>query len=74
MFWFVLDSTQLNRQGNDTGTQHRSAIFYHSEDQKETAEKYKHRLSEEKVWDSPIFTEIILIHNYSEAEAYHHDY
>jgi peptide-methionine (S)-S-oxide reductase len=74
MFWFVHYSTQLNCQGNDTGTQHRSAIFYHSEDQKETAEKYKHHLSEEKVCDSPIFIEITLIHNHSEAEAYHHDY
>ena len=74
MFWFVHDSTQLNRQGNDIGTQYRSVIFYHSEDQMETAERYKRRLSEEKVWDSPIVTEITPIHNYSEAEAYHRDY
>jgi peptide-methionine (S)-S-oxide reductase len=74
MFWFVHDPTQLNRQGNDIGTQYRSAIFYQSEEQKETAEKYKDRLSEEKVWEAPIVTEITPINNYSEAEAYHHDY
>ena len=74
MIWFVHDPTQLNRQGNEIGTQYKSATFYHSEDQKEAAEKYKHRLSEEKVWDSPIVTEITPIHNYSEAEAYHRDY
>lgn len=74
MFWFVHDPTQLNRQGNDIGTQYRSAIFYHTEAQKATAEKYKKRLSEEKVWEAPIVTEITPIINYSEAEAYHHDY
>ena len=49
-------------------------IFYYTEAQKETAEKYKNRLSEEKVRDAPIVIEITPINNYSEAEAYHHDY
>lgn len=74
MFWFVHDPTQLNRQGNDIGTQYRSVVFYHSEEQKEIAEKYKARLTEEKVWDKPIVTEIVAINNYYEAEKYHHNY
>lgn len=74
MFWFVHDPTQLNRQGNDIGTQYRSVIFYHDEEQKAIAEKYKARLTEEKVWDKPIVTEIVAINNYYEAEKYHHDY
>ena len=74
MFWSYHDPTRLNRQWNELGTQSRSVIFYHTEAQKETAEKYKKRLSEEKVWDAPIVIEITPINNYSEAEAYHHDY
>lgn len=74
MFWFVHNPTQLNRQGNDIGTQYRSVIFYHSEAQKEAAERYKQRLIDAKVWDEPIVTEIVEINNYFEAEAYHHNY
>jgi len=74
MFWFVHDPTQLNRQGNDIGTQYRSVIFYHSEEQKIIAEKYKAKLEAEKVWDKPIVTEIVPINNYFEAEKYHHNY
>lgn len=74
MFWFVHDPTQLNRQGNDIGTQYRSVIFYHSEEQKEIAERYKANLTEEQVWDNPIVTEIVAINNYYEAEKYHHNY
>jgi len=74
IFWFVHDPTQLNRQGNDIGTQYRSVIFYHDLEQKELAMAYKEKLSKEKVWDQPIVTEIEPIHNYFEAEKYHHDY
>lgn len=74
MFWFVHNPTQLNRQGNDVGTQYRSVIFYHSEAQKEAAELYKKKLIDAKVWDEPIVTEIVEINNYFEAEAYHHNY
>lgn len=74
MFWFVHDPTQLNRQGNDVGTQYRSVIFYHSESQKEIAERYKTKLNEDKVWDLPVVTEIVEINNYYEAEKYHHNY
>ena len=73
-FWFVHDPTQLNRQGNDIGTQYRSVIFYHSEEQKRLAQQYLKRLSDEKVWDAPIVTEIVAINNYYEAEDYHHNY
>lgn len=74
MYWFVHDPTQLNRQGNDIGTQYRSVIFYHSEEQRQLAENYKKRLTDAKVWDNPIVTEIVEINNYYEAEAYHHNY
>ncbi|MFN5653981.1 MAG: bifunctional methionine sulfoxide reductase B/A protein [Flavobacteriia bacterium] len=74
VFWFVHDPTQLNRQGNDIGTQYRSVIFYHNEAQKAVASTYLKRLNDEKVWDAPIVTEIVGINNYFEAEDYHHDY
>jgi len=73
-FWFVHDPTQLNRQGNDIGTQYRSVIFYHNEEQKRMAKQYLQRLKDEKVWDAPIVTEIVEINNYYEAEDYHHNY
>ncbi len=74
LFWFVHDPTQLNRQGNDVGTQYRSAIFYHDEIQKELAEKYKQKLIEEKVWDKPIVTEISPLSVFYPAEDYHNNY
>jgi peptide-methionine (S)-S-oxide reductase len=74
LFWFVHVPTQLNRQGNDIGTHYRSVIFYHDELQKSEAEKYKKKLSEEKVWNDPIVTEIIPISDFYRAESYHHNY
>lgn len=74
LFWFVHDPTQLNRQGNDVGTQYRSVIFYHNEEQRDLAEKYKSRLTEEKVWEKPIVTEISPLPPFFEAEEYHHNY
>ena len=71
LFWFVHDPTQLNRQGNDRGTQYRSAIFYHSDEQKKIAESYKARLTEEEVWEDPIVTEISPLKNFFRAEDYH---
>ncbi len=73
-FWFVHDPTQLNRQGNDVGTQYRSVVFYHDEDQKQQAINYKRRLEEEKVWEDPIVTEISPLINYFPAEEYHTNY
>ena len=74
VFWFVHDPTQLNRQGNDIGTQYRSVIFYHDEIQKELAQKYKHKLEEEAVWNNPIVTEISPLVNFYPAEDYHTNY
>jgi peptide-methionine (S)-S-oxide reductase len=74
IFWFVHDPTQLNRQGNDIGSQYRSVIFYHDAEQKRISEAYKERLSAEKVWDNPIVSEISPLSNFYKAEAYHKDY
>lgn len=74
LFWFVHDPTQLNRQGNDIGTQYRSVVFYHNEEQRIKAEEYKQRLTTEKVWDNPIVTEISPLSNYYPAEDYHANY
>ncbi len=73
-FWVAHDPTQLNRQGNDIGTQYRSAIFYHNETQKQQAEAYKKRLNEEKVYDKPVVTEITPFSVFYKAEDYHQDY
>jgi len=74
VFWFVHDPTQLNRQGNDVGTQYRSVVFYHDEEQKERTELFKKRLEEEKVWDRPIVTEISPLTKFYPAEDYHNNY
>jgi peptide-methionine (S)-S-oxide reductase len=74
MFWFVHDPTQLNRQGNDVGPQYRSSIFYHSEEQKVKAELYMQKLSDQKVWDKPIVTQIVPLEAFYPAEDYHHNY
>lgn len=74
LFWFVHDPTQLNRQGNDVGTQYRSVIFYHNDEQRAKSEEYKQRLTTEKVWDNPIVTEISPLTNYFPAEDYHNNY
>ncbi len=74
IFWFVHDPTQLNRQGNDIGAQYRSVVFYHDDQQRESAAKYKDRLSKEKVWDKPIVTQIAPLDVFYPAEDYHHNY
>lgn len=74
VFWFVHDPTTLNRQGNDVGEQYRSVIFYHDEEQRELAEKYKQRLTEEKAFENPIVTEISPLINFYEAESNHKEY
>ena len=74
VFWQTHDPTTLNRQGNDVGTQYRSAIFYHSDEQKDLASKYKTKLTEEEVFDDPIVTEITKLEKFYPAENYHQDY
>lgn len=73
-FWTSHDPTQLNRQGNDVGTQYRSAIFYHNEEQKQKAEEYKQKLNNEKAWDKPVVTEIVPAAVFYKAEDYHQNY
>jgi peptide-methionine (S)-S-oxide reductase len=74
VFWKTHDPTTLNRQGNDVGPQYRSVIFYHNDDQKQLAEKYKSELDKSGAWDNPIVTEISPLTNYFPAEKYHQDY
>ncbi len=74
VFFMTHDPTTLNRQGNDVGTQYRSVIFYHSELQKETAEKVISLFEKEKVYDKPIVTQIEPFKAFYEAEDYHHNY
>ncbi len=73
-FWFVHDPTQLNKQGNDVGTQYRSVVFHHDDEQKDAALKYKQKLNEENVYENPVVTEISPLINYFPAEDYHENY
>ena len=74
IFFRIHDPTTLNRQGNDIGTQYRSVIFYHTEDQRESAEKYINKISEEKLYDEPIVTQLVPFTKFFEAEDYHQDF
>lgn len=73
-FWKVHDPTTLNRQGNDVGTQYRSAIFYHSDEQREKAKAQIKKVDEAKVFKDPIVTEITKASKFYRAEEYHQDY
>ena len=74
--WFfrLHDPTTLNRQGNDRGTQYRSAIFYHSPQQKRTAEEVRAAVDKSGKWDDPVVTQIVPAQTYTLAEDYHQDY
>ena len=74
VFFNTHDPTTLNRQGADVGTQYRSAIFYHNDEQKAEAEKMIADLEKAEVFDNKIVTEITAINNYYVAENYHQDY
>tara|TARA_S200000501_G_scaffold368976_1_gene407649 strand:- start:255 stop:857 length:603 start_codon:yes stop_codon:yes gene_type:complete len=74
IFWQAHDPTTLNRQGNDVGTQYRSVIYYHNDEQKMMAIKSKNEAEKSGYWDDEIVTEISKIYNYSDAEDYHNDY
>ena len=74
VFWQTHDPTTPNRQGNDYGTQYRSVIFYHSDQQKELAEKFKKKLDAAGVFGQPIVTEIVPYTAFYRAEAHHQNF
>ncbi|HXF86300.1 MAG TPA: peptide-methionine (S)-S-oxide reductase MsrA [Anaerolineales bacterium] len=74
VFFAIHDPTTLNRQGADVGTQYRSAIFYHDEEQKRIAEELIGELNAQKIWDKPIVTEVTKFDRFYVAEDYHQEY
>jgi peptide-methionine (S)-S-oxide reductase len=74
IFWQVHDPTTLNRQGADVGPQYRSVIFYHNDEQKQKAEKYKAELDKSGAFDKPIVTTLEPFTKFYSAEAYHQEY
>ncbi len=74
VFFTIHDPTTLNRQGADVGTQYRSAIFYHSPEQKATAEQVIRELNAAHLWDNPIVTEVTPLDTFYPAEDYHQEY
>ncbi len=74
VFWKTHDPTTLNRQGADAGTQYRSVIFYHNDEQKQLAESYKSKLDASGSWDNPIVTEITAFKAFYKAEDAHQNY
>jgi peptide-methionine (S)-S-oxide reductase len=74
VFFSVHDPTTMNRQGNDIGTQYRSAIFYHNEDQRRDADEVIKEITDEGVFDAPIVTEVKPFEKFWPAEDYHQEY
>lgn len=74
VFFVVHDPTQMNRQGNDVGTQYRSGIYYTSDEQKSVADDMIRQMSQEKLFGKPIVTEVQPLTNYWPAEEYHQDF
>lgn len=74
IFFGTHDPTTLNRQGNDTGTQYRSAIFYHSPEQEATAKEVIEQLTKDKIFNAPIVTEVVPASTFYIAEHYHQEY
>ena len=74
VFFTIHDPTTLNRQGNDVGTQYRSAIFTHSPEQAAVAREVIADLTARGAWDDPIVTEVVPLDHFWPAEPYHHDY
>jgi peptide-methionine (S)-S-oxide reductase len=74
VFFTIHDPTTLNRQGGDVGTQYRSAIFYHTPEQKSAAEEVIAELAAQQLWDEAIVTEIVPLNAFYPAEEYHGDY
>ena len=74
VFFTDHDPTQLNRQGNDVGTQYRSAVFYHNAVQKQKAEYYIKKINEEKAYPRPVVTQVVPFTVFYKAEGYHQNY
>ena len=74
VFFTIHDPTTLNRQGGDVGTQYRSAIFYHSPEQRDAAAEVISALDAARVWDAPIVTEVVPFEVFYPAEDYHQEY
>ena len=74
VFFTIHDPTTMNRQGGDVGTQYRSAIFYHSDEQKRVAEEIIKEVDESKVWGRPVVTEVTPFDRFYIAEDYHQEY
>ena len=74
VFFAIHDPTTMNRQGADVGTQYRSAIFYHDDEQKMVAEELIKSLNAQKIWDKPIVTEVAKLDKFYMAEDYHQEY
>jgi peptide-methionine (S)-S-oxide reductase len=74
IYFTLHDPTSLNRQGNDVGTQYRSAIYYHTPEQKATAERVIAELTASQVWNNPIVTEVAALPPFYKAEEYHQNY
>ena len=74
VYFTIHDPTTLNRQGADVGTQYRSVIFYHTEEQKRTAEEVISEIESEGIWNSPIVTEVVPLDEFYVAEDYHQNY
>lgn len=74
IFFTIHDPTTLNRQGADVGTQYRSAIFYHTPEQRQTAEQVIAELTAQRLYDAPIVTEVAPFSGFYEAEPYHQEY
>jgi peptide-methionine (S)-S-oxide reductase len=74
VFFTIHDPTTLNRQGPDEGTQYRSAIFYHSAEQRQAATRVIEELTQSGVWDRPIVTEVVPLERFYPAEEYHQSY
>jgi peptide-methionine (S)-S-oxide reductase len=74
VFFSIHDPTTLNHQGNDVGTQYRSAIFYHDEEQKKIADAVLREIAAAKLWDAPMVTEVTAFEKFYPGEDYHQEY
>ena len=74
IFFVIHDPTTLNRQGNDSGTQYRSGIYYTTDEQRDVADGMIRQFSQDKLFGRPVVTEVLALSNYSAAEEYHQDF